>query len=89
MIESTTLSQNQISFINNSGSGGTYYIHGIVNQGYTHQGQLVGASIGPGANSNFISLDFFGSEVLLGPISNERDIMTIIPSELLWGIGNM
>ena len=65
-IETTTLSQNQISFINNSGAGGTYYIHGIVKQGYTHNGQLVGASIGPGSNSNFISLDYYGSGGAVG-----------------------
>jgi len=65
-IETTTLSQNQISFINNSGAGGTYYIHGIVNQGYTHNGQLVGASIGPGANSNFISLDYYATGGAIG-----------------------
>ena len=65
-IETTTLSQNQISFINNSGAGGTYYIHGIVVQGYTHNGQLVGASIGPGANSNFISLDYYATGGAIG-----------------------
>jgi hypothetical protein len=65
-IETTTLSQNQISFINSSGAGGTYYIHGTVVQGYTHNGQLVGASIGPGSNSNFISLDYYGSGGAVG-----------------------
>ena len=35
----------------------TYYVHGVVTQGYTHKGQLVGAHIGPAGQSQFLSLD--------------------------------
>lgn len=35
----------------------TYYHHGIVRQGYTHRGQLLGAGIGPGSNSAYFGVD--------------------------------
>jgi hypothetical protein len=37
----------------------TYYVHSLVHQGYTHRGQLLGADIGPGSNSEYISVDRF------------------------------
>lgn len=37
--------------------GGDFYVHGIVQQGYTHRGQMLGAAIGPGASSRFLSVD--------------------------------
>ena len=39
----------------------TYYVHGIVRQGYTHRGQVVGASIGPGGNSQYLGIDLFAN----------------------------
>lgn len=42
------------------------YLHTIVNQGYTHNGQLIGAGIGPGARSQWISLDKFSNEGKIG-----------------------
>jgi len=33
---------------------GSYYRHYIVTQGYTHLGQIMGAAIGPGSNSQFL-----------------------------------
>jgi hypothetical protein len=38
-----------------------YYVHGIVHQGYTHQGQLVGAHTGPGSKSVYLGLDRYGA----------------------------
>lgn len=32
----------------------TFYSHGINTQGYTHNGQIIGAGIGPGANSDHL-----------------------------------
>lgn len=37
----------------------TYYVHHIARQGYTHRGQLLGASIGPGSQSQWLALDRF------------------------------
>ena len=34
-----------------------YYVHHLVRQGYTHRGQLLGASIGPGAEAQFLGFD--------------------------------
>ena len=37
----------------------TYYVHDVVRQGYTHRGQVIGAGIGPGSNSQFLGSDVF------------------------------
>lgn len=34
-----------------------YYAHSRLQQGYTHRGQMLGAAIGPGGSSQFVSLD--------------------------------
>ncbi len=36
-----------------------YYTHPEIRQGHTHKGQLLGASIGPGSNSQFFSIDSY------------------------------
>ena len=38
---------------------GSYYHNGEVIQGFTHYGQVLGAGIGPGSNSQIISLNYF------------------------------
>ncbi len=43
----------------------TYYVHGIA-QGYTQRGQMMGAHIGPGSNSEFIGLDRYTSGGRMG-----------------------
>lgn len=40
-------------------SGVSFYTHGIVDQGYTQQGQIVGAGIGTGSNSQIFNIDWF------------------------------
>jgi hypothetical protein len=37
----------------------SYYTHGHVPQGYTHRGQILGAGIGPGADSQYLGADLF------------------------------
>jgi hypothetical protein len=37
----------------------TYYAHHIVGQGYTHGGQVLGAGIGPGGNSQHVGADLY------------------------------
>jgi hypothetical protein len=37
----------------------TYYAHSIVTQGYTHRGQVIGAGIGPGGNSQYVGTTMF------------------------------
>jgi hypothetical protein len=39
---------------------GTYYTSRAVAQGYTHEGRVLGAAIGPGASSHWLALDYFG-----------------------------
>tara|TARA_B100001250_G_scaffold66509_1_gene52980 strand:- start:2692 stop:4395 length:1704 start_codon:yes stop_codon:yes gene_type:complete len=36
--------------------GGSWYRHAFVKHGYTNNGEVLGASIGPGSNSHFLSL---------------------------------
>ena len=36
-----------------------YYTHGKIQQGHTHEGQLLGAAIGPGADAQLLGLDMF------------------------------
>ena len=37
-------------------SAGSWYHHTYVNSGYTHEGEILGASIGPGSNSHYFAL---------------------------------
>lgn len=52
--EATTLGQTTTRQLR---EGSPFYVHGIVTEGYTHRGQLLGATIGPGSNAQFIGLD--------------------------------
>jgi hypothetical protein len=47
-------------------SGGTFYVHNQVRQGYTHRGQLLGAPIGPGSDAQYISVDYVGTKLMGG-----------------------
>ena len=50
---------------------GTYYTSRRVPQGYTNQGRVLGAAIGPGASSQWLALDYFGPSWEVG-IFGER-----------------
>lgn len=43
-----------------------YYQHILVDQGYTHQGQVLGAGIGGGSMSQFLGLSLYDQKSLLG-----------------------
>lgn len=43
----------------------SFYTHGVNKQGYTKNGQIIGASIGPGGNSDEIRLTYFWEETSL------------------------
>ena len=71
---------------------GTYYTSRAVPQGYTHQGRVLGAGIGPGSSSHWLALDYFGPNWQVG-LFGERirwnndalwDIPLIDPTEVLW-----
>ena len=47
-------------------STGTHFTPRRVTHGHTHRGQLIGASIGPGSNAQYLALDWFGSKQTLG-----------------------
>lgn len=50
---------------------GSYYTSRTIPQGYTHRGQVVGASIGPGSSSQHLATDYLGPRWALG-LSLER-----------------
>jgi hypothetical protein len=47
-------------------SSGMWYVHSKVHQGYTHQGQVLGAGIGPGSNSLTLWSSVRSSDLALG-----------------------
>lgn len=53
--EATTLGSSGVSQVRFGPT--TYYVHGLAPQGYTHRGQLLGAAIGPGGQSQYLGLD--------------------------------
>lgn len=61
--EHTTLANNQ-SIVNNITP--IYYDHSVVRQGYTNRGQIMGAFVGPGANADFLRVNYYGDKYILG-----------------------
>ncbi len=61
--EHTTLGQSRSFLIRPTP---TYYVHDIVEQGYTHHGQILGAGIGPGSHSNVLHLKLYANESMHG-----------------------
>jgi hypothetical protein len=65
--ENTTLGQTQTVLLRVTGlglgalGGGAIYTHSQVTEGYTNDGQLLGAPIGPGSNSQYLGLDRYTS----------------------------
>lgn len=60
--ENTTLGNTQTILLRGGSLGGSgYYTHSVVTEGYTNEGQLLGAPIGPGSNSQYLGLDRYTS----------------------------
>lgn len=57
----------------------TYYTSRVIPQGYTHQGQVIGAAIGPGSSSQWLAGDYFANRwnvgLFLGRIRWETDAL--------------
>ena len=62
-IESTSLDMTSDRILRNEGS---WYRHWIVRSGYTQQGQVIGAGIGPGGSSQVIDVASISSKRALG-----------------------
>lgn len=55
--ESTVLGANQVQLVTGAGGGNpTYYVHSVIANGYTSNGQVLGAGIGPGSQSDIIKI---------------------------------
>ncbi|MEO9853037.1 MAG: capsule assembly Wzi family protein [Reichenbachiella sp.] len=63
--ENTTLSSNQIQIVS-PGTSATYYVHSVVDNGYTHNGQILGAGIGPGSNSDIFWVNIYNPKGKFG-----------------------
>lgn len=50
---------NKIKLSSAAGGHPTYYVHSQVDNGYTNQGQLMGAYIGPGSNANHFKFQLY------------------------------
>lgn len=58
----------QINGVNTNDFGGQtgFYSHHIIKQGHTHLGQSLGAAIGPGSDSQYLSLDYYHKNGMQG-----------------------
>jgi hypothetical protein len=61
--ENTSLQMTADRILRNNGS---WYRHDIVRSGYTHEGQLLGAGIGPGGSSTVVDLASISTNTALG-----------------------
>ncbi len=76
--EHSNLSRNQ-SFLYQPGP--IFYAHEINRQGYTHDGQILGAGIGPGGNSDYLEVQIKNAEKIMGiflqRIESNRDYFVV------------
>lgn len=62
----TEITQLEVPRLNQFRRTGSYYNNGEIPQGFTNQGQILGSHIGPGSNSQIISLKLYDSWGLAG-----------------------
>lgn len=65
----------------NSARTDFFYVHSQIVEGYTHRGQLMGAWIGPGSNSQELWLDRYSEHGLVG-LTLRR---TVFDNNRMWG----
>ncbi|MFY0627132.1 MAG: hypothetical protein JXR07_12605 [Reichenbachiella sp.] len=46
------------------------YVHYVAKQGYTHEGQIIGSDIGPGSNSDYVSVNWYSPSGMIGFVSS-------------------
>ena len=64
LVEITNLELSRDYWSLNGGAawgGTTFYSHGVVTQGYTNEGQILGAGIGTGGNSQYLGFTLYDS----------------------------
>ena len=61
--EWTQMEQNASRLVRNAGY---WYEHGWVYDGYTNNGEVLGSSIGPGSNSNYLSIKKYSEDNMYG-----------------------
>ena len=63
LVELTHLEANPVTI---NRSGGSWYEHGSVEHGYTHEGQMLGAGIGPGSNLQTLDVSWVKQMSVVG-----------------------
>jgi len=61
--EITNITNNQLKQVRIQSS---FYTHSRIRQGHTHRGKIMGAAIGPGSNSQYISFDGYKDNYKIG-----------------------
>lgn len=64
VLEHTRLNKIKMSVITTGHP--TYYVHGIIENGYTHLGQIMGAYVGPGSNAHHIKIQHYSKQGMIG-----------------------
>lgn len=62
-LEFTNLTRNQLEQVRHQAY---FYTHSTIRQGHTNRGQILGAAIGPGSNSQFLSFDAYKGNFKFG-----------------------
>jgi len=62
-LEFTNLTMSQLQQVRNQTF---YYTHSRIRQGHTNRGQILGAAIGPGSNSQYLGIDGYRSDYKYG-----------------------
>jgi len=65
---------------------GVYYEHSVVTQGYTHEGQILGASVGPGGSGQSMGVDLYAPWGMVGFDARRR--VTDNDAYWVWAIEN-
>ncbi len=63
---------------------GSYYTSRKVVQGYTHHGQVIGASIGPGASAQWLAFDYLAHTWYAGPFAGRTRLNEDMHSVYGW-----
>ncbi len=66
----------------------TFYVHHINRQGYTHNGQILGAGIGPGSNSDILELNYIHDGMIFGISAQRIEFNKDYFATQIQGVGN-
>jgi hypothetical protein len=71
---SVELNQLEASPVTQVRSQGFFYTHSRIKHGHTNEGQILGAAIGPGSNSQYLGVDFYKWDGMAGFFIQREDV---------------